>query len=229
MADTESRLYSWQKRLLPFLTGSIVILALIFFVFSFLQIKQINSRIETNPDVNLDSVFEKYEKNADNHNITYTESYMRWKTLIYIEKFAIDNRYHQANALLMSRILLIYLGFLTGMVLCFVGGTFILGKLSEKGTNLSADTSLWKVTLTSSSPGIILAIIGVLLMITTILSKSDITVKDTSLYVPSSVSKTRSADFPDFPSTQDSLKTGGTPSIPVDEDKEINDLKRKGK
>ena len=204
--------------MLPFLIGGIVFLALAFFTFSFFEIKRIENSVEKRPVVNFENVYEKYEKSADKQNVTLSESYLKWKSLTYIEKFAIENRYHQANPMVMTQDTSIYFGFLTGMVLCFVGATFILGKFSEKTTQVSADTSLWNVSLTSSSPGIILSVIGVLLIITTILSKSEITVKDTSLYMPVSIENFKSNDFPDFPNV-DSAK--------IDEDAEIARLRRK--
>jgi hypothetical protein len=75
------------------------------------------------------------------------------------------------------------MGFTTGMVLAIVGAVFILGKLREQQTELKNETEALKVSLTTSSPGIVLAVLGSFLMSTTLLTKFDIDVRDLPVYV----------------------------------------------
>ena len=77
---------------------------------------------------------------------------MRWKTLLLLEEQTIEHRYAQVNATLMLRAWTRHLGFLTGMILAFVGAIFILSKLSESETRLSAEGGGAKGALATSSP-----------------------------------------------------------------------------
>jgi len=101
-----------------------------------------------------------------------------------LETYAINRRYHQVNMLLMSRIWIQYLGFLAGLVMALVGCTFILGKIKTEATNFSAETSaMGKFTLISTSPGLILALFGTLVILFTLKFNPQITVNDDSIYL----------------------------------------------
>ena len=84
----------------------------------------------------------------------------------------------------MSRIYIKYLGFFTGMILAIVGAVFIISKLKEDVTELEGTIQeKTKFRLLSSSPGIIFGLLGTALMMTTILTHSEISVKDMPLYL----------------------------------------------
>ena len=83
----------------------------------------------------------------------------------------------------MSRIWISYLSFVTGMILSLVGASFILGRIREPATKLDADTKVAKFSIASSSPGIILATLGTLLITTSILTNHRIAVEDKSVYL----------------------------------------------
>src|SRR5260221_264798 len=88
--------------------------------------------------------------------------------------------------LLMSRIFTQYLGFFTGMILAIVGSVFIIGKFTEGTTTIEGSiTDQAKLNLISSSPGIIFAVLGTILMVSSILKHNDITVADSPLYLNS--------------------------------------------
>jgi hypothetical protein len=57
------------------------------------------------------------------------------------------------------------MGFVTGMILAMVGATFILSRLDDAGSQLSAEQGTLKGSLTTSSPGIVLAVLGTVLMV----------------------------------------------------------------
>ncbi len=100
-----------------------------------------------------------------------------------LEAQALSRRYHQGNVLLMSRIWVSYLSFVTGMILCLVGASFILGRLREPTSSIGADSNLVKLSVQSSSPGIILASLGTVLIITSIVTNHRIEIQDTSIYL----------------------------------------------
>lgn len=173
------RITMWQKRLLPFMISMLSVLTLFFFIASLIQIYYLQSRIEQSPELDLNPALSMLEGAATAGDKL---DYARWKTLSILEGNALQRRYHQANALLMSRVWTRYLGFVTGMILAMVGAAFILGKLREPYSKLDADSALWKFSITSASPGLILAVLGTILMLTTMVTHFEIEVRDVPLY-----------------------------------------------
>ena len=183
ITETKSKL-KWQNKLLPFMILMIVGLTVVFFFISLKQVEKVQNKIQKGPEIILENIYDNYMNSDTTQSLLKLESIYKWNFLVELESFTIKNRYHQANTLLMSRIWMIYLGFITGVVICLVGALFILGKMSESVSEIDADTSIWKVSISTSSPGIILVVFGTLLMITTLFSKSEIRVEDTSIYMP---------------------------------------------
>jgi hypothetical protein len=94
----------------------------------------------------------------------------------------VQQRYHQANVILMARIWTTYLGFVTGMILAVVGAAFILGKLREQASEISGKAENWQVSIASTSPGLIMVVLGSALMLVTIMTHHQINVTDRPLY-----------------------------------------------
>jgi len=111
------------------------------------------------------------------------QDYLHWKTLVLLEESAIQHRYSQVSATLMLRAWTRHLGFLTGMILALVGAIFILAKLSEKETSLSAEAAGAKGALATSSPGIVLAVLGTTLMVVTLTTDFSFTTTDVPVYL----------------------------------------------
>ena len=103
---------------------------------------------------------------------------VRWDTLSQLEGYCLQRRYHQANVLLMARVWFGYLGFITGMICTLIGATFILAKLQESTTKVDSEAANWKISISTASPGLMLAILGTILMITTMISPARIDVRD---------------------------------------------------
>lgn len=167
--DDEQKKLRWQYKLLPFIIPMIVVLALFFFLASLVQMINLHNRIDKFPEVN---------------KVLIEDPNME-KSLLALELLLIEKRYHQANTSLMSRIWLKYLGFVTGMILSIIGATFVLAKLREQPTNVQLSTRELKFSLISSSPGIILAILGTLIMVITIYRHNPIDLYDSNIYLPS--------------------------------------------
>jgi hypothetical protein len=105
------------------------------------------------------------------------------KVLAALEADALGRRYHQANLLLMSSVWVRYLAFVTGMILSFLGASFILGKMREPQTETSGKAGMAEFSLKTSSPGIILTVLGVILMLSTIVMQHEHTVVDSPVYL----------------------------------------------
>lgn len=172
----------WQRRLLPFMVGMLAVLTVFFCIASLLQVQHLNSRIEQPPTFDLQPANAALDNIQAEGTLHEKLEAARWRMLAGLEAHALQRRYHQANVLVMSRIWTRYIGFLTGMILALVGATFILGKLREPTTQLDAQSEVWKFTLSTASPGIVLAVLGTLLMLTTLVVHTDIEVNDRPLY-----------------------------------------------
>lgn len=173
----------WQKKLLPFMMIILGAVALFFFISSFIQLYELQSKVDSYEKLKLDSLLLSMSQTAIDKYKRDELSITRWTTLSLLEWNALERRYHQANVTLMSRIWTRYLGFVTGMVLAIVGATFILGKLRETKSSVDLEfKELGKFVIASASPGLFLATFGTILMITTILVHNRIEVKDQSIY-----------------------------------------------
>lgn len=157
----------WQNRLLSTIIKIILGLTIFFFVASLGQLIYLQTRIEKTPGIDKDWIKESTANSQ----------------LYQLEYLTIQNRYHQGNTSLMSRIWLQYLGFITGMILAIIGAVFILGKLREPENKIELDASHVKFSILSSSPGLVLAFLGTFIMITTIIDHKKIEIGDASVYI----------------------------------------------
>lgn len=166
----------WQRRLLPLMMWMVVGLTLFFFIASFAQLAYLHVTIKNAPTVAVDSLTVPENANSP-------EQARRFNALAQLEGSLLANRYHQANVFLMSRVWARYLGFVTGMILALVGAAFILGKLREETTELSAEGMGGTLSFRSASPGLVLAVLGVVLMTTTIVTHHQISTAASPVYI----------------------------------------------
>jgi hypothetical protein len=174
---------AWQKKLLPLMAGMLVAFAAFFFVASFLQLYYL---LDLGPAMaSLDEIGKDLRSGElrDPGAASSRLEFARWKTFSLLEANALGQRYHQAGVLLISRIWTRYLGFVTGTILALVGAAFILGKLTESPTSLGAESAGWKLSISSASPGLILAGLGTLLMLATLATNLDMQVTDGPVYL----------------------------------------------
>lgn len=169
---------AWRKRLLPFLIVAISLMAVFFFVTSLLQLGRLGEAVRYQPDTRIERALTAYEGGTKP-----TDDYVRWKTMVLLEQAAIDHRYAQVNATLMLRAWTRHLGFLTGMILALVGSIFILARLSETETRMSSEGGGAKLAIATSSPGIVLAVLGTVLMVVTLTIDFEFETSDVPIYV----------------------------------------------
>jgi hypothetical protein len=183
---------AWQKRLLPVMVGLLVALTAFFFIASCMQLYYLQSRIDRAPQLDLSAALASLDeigkdlqnaKLGDQLAFNNRLQFARWKTLALLEANALQRRYHQSGVLLISRIWTRYLGFVTGTILAMVGAAFILGKLQEASSNLGAEGGFGKLSLTTASPGLVLATLGTMLMLATLATNMDLQVNDGPVYL----------------------------------------------
>ena len=179
----ESReLLKWQRNLLPFTTRFLIVIAIAFFLLSMFDVYQMRKFVK---DETVGEVRAKIEavvlpRGPAVLNAEPTE--IIWKSLLLMEADAMDKRYRHASALLMSRIWTRQLAFMTGMVLTFIGAVFILSKLSNGRTDVSVGAQDWKTGISSTSPGLVLAFFGTILLGISLVYQPKIEVQDRPIY-----------------------------------------------
>lgn len=167
---------SWQKRLLPLMIIMVIGLTLFFVTVTYLQLDRFSAQILQSPKLDLNPALDA--------KLTDENSFQaHWQALVILEGHALQQRYHQANVLLMTRTWIRYLGFLTGMILALIGATFVLGKLREPSSSVNAESSLWKLSMTTASPGLILVLLGTILMVTAMVTNPAIKVDEGRSFV----------------------------------------------
>lgn len=177
--EDERNLIKWQWRLLPWAIGMLIVLAAFFFISSWIQFDRLSASISISHDHPMAEVFDEFEDSNDTQNLDY----LNWKSRVLLEERVVELRYRQVNATMMLRAWTRHLGFLVGMILSFIGGIFILAKLSEGTSTLRAGTGSIKGALETSSPGIVLTVVGGALMSITLLTEYQFSTRDLAAYV----------------------------------------------
>lgn len=173
-------LEAWQNRLLPFMVWMVGGLTVFFLLATLYQLHTLQGRVEAPPELDLSAALAPLEGSATSP--TERLVFAQWQTLANLEKHALERRYHQANVLLMSRTWTRYLGFMTGMILSLVGSAFILGKLREEVSTLGLENEGIKASLETTSPGLVLCVLGTVLMLAALMTHNDIETQDSPLY-----------------------------------------------
>lgn len=172
----------WQERLLPTMNGLLIGLTIFFFLTTFGQMAYLHWSIIQSPPVDIN-----HEAGNALIDIAPTfEDQLKARELEVksrMEVFIVTKRYHQVSVQLMAGLWTRYLGFITGMILALVGASFVLGKLREPTQKLQGKFSGFDISLHTASPGVILAVLGVLLMFATITDKDTYSLTDKNVYL----------------------------------------------
>jgi len=183
MSDDQNKDRLWQKKLLPFMVLSLIGLTIFFIVASYFEFRNFKESLELSSKSDeliiapeIPELF-KDDKSA-------TSDYIKWRTLVLLERDALNRRYNHSKTVILARMWTRYLGFLTGMILAIVGAIFVLGKLRESESKFDGEaTQILKLSITSASPGLLLATLGTILILATIIISPDVNVEDGNLYL----------------------------------------------
>lgn len=173
----------WQRSQLPFMRGMLILLTIFFCIASATFVFMLQERLESWQPESEFAIADYFpsDQAASNGAIPNAQFLAFYK----LEQQALERRYIRANTLLLSRIWIKFLGFLTGIILAVVGSVFILGKMREAPSKLESENQITgKLSLNSSSPGLFMTLFGTILMLTTILTHNEITVEDGRLFLP---------------------------------------------
>jgi len=179
-ATVERRREAWQGKLLPLMAGMLVATALFFAVMSVVELRALYPRVEQQP-LDLGTSFAAFEEARP--AVRGDFDYLRFKTLALLEADALHRRYHQATATMLARVWTRQLGFLTGMVLALVGAAFVLGRLREDTSTVELGSGNVRAAIASSSPGLVLATLGAVLMAVTLTVPFGVETRDVATYL----------------------------------------------
>ena len=105
------------------------------------------------------------------------------KARLALEHDAMFIRQRRTNAALANRTWLRFMSLIFGTVLVVIGALFVLGRVTAPPANASVQWDSLRLSLASSSPGIVLALLGCLLIGLPNLAKQRIAVRDHPAYM----------------------------------------------
>ncbi|MBK6629340.1 MAG: hypothetical protein IPJ87_01910 [Flavobacteriales bacterium] len=170
------------NRLQPLLLLLPMLMIAGFMVLGYQQAREFKEAVVDRPQPELDRLFGG--AGADSTlSVDQRFALEQWRTLALLEQEVVARRYEQAGLLLVSRILVKYLGLLTGMIMAIAGSIFIIGRIREEATRVSGEWQQAKVAVRSSSPGILFGLMGAALMGLAIVHHQGVTTQDSPLYL----------------------------------------------
>lgn len=170
----------YTSKLVPFIKTVLISLCVVFLIASSIQLYILNKKVfefqEFGLSPKLDSLYLQSKGESQLHLWTVSE----------LEVYAINQRYHQAHILLMSRIWIQYLSFFMGIILITIGSVFIFGKVSDLESSIDVENKMFgKILFRSTSPGLFMTFFGVMLIVFSFVYQRDIEVVDSSVYLNS--------------------------------------------
>ena len=197
----------WQARMAPFLVASVVSTGLFFAVATIWKFGDIEARLTSSSvrtpepawNIPVSALGFNDQMRLEGNRASYN-----------LERELIARRYEQANLAFVSRLWTRFMGFVTGMVLGLVGAAFVLGKLETDTSEVGGTAYSTSLAIRSTSPGLVLAVLGTVLMALSIALPVTITVKDGAIYFP-----VRSADSYEEASPKASAASPSAPEPPL--------------
>lgn len=170
----------YTSKLVPFIKSVLISLCVVFLVASSIQLYILNKKIFESQEFGLSSMLDSLYLQSS------SESQLHLWTVSELEVYAINQRYHQAHILLMSRIWIQYLSFFMGIILITIGSVFIFGKVSDLESSIDVENKLFgRILFRSTSPGLFMTLFGVMLIVFSFAYQRDIEVVDSSVYLNS--------------------------------------------
>jgi hypothetical protein len=181
----DADLKRWQARMAPFMTAAVVFTALFFAIATIWKFGDIEARLMKPSSEFAVAAWSTTIAPRDFNEQMRLEA---TRASYNLERELVARRYEQGNLSYLNRLWTRFMGFVTGMVLALVGAAFVLGKLETDKSELEAAASGMSMTMRSTSPGLLLAVLGTCLMGLSIALPVTVSVTDAAVYfVPSRV------------------------------------------
>jgi hypothetical protein len=172
----QSETISWQKELLPFMKWVIGIGAAITLILVAFNMAAVYSFVKYDEQ----SVVEQYLK--DN---PYNYGPEVIKAMARLDEESLVRRHQFARISILTTTIMKFIGFIIGFILSVFGTVFVLGKINlEKETEIKTGEKLGNLSFKSTSPGLVMIFLGVVLIgfMSQISNMADIS--DGSNYLP---------------------------------------------
>ncbi|MDQ6634973.1 MAG: hypothetical protein M3Z10_09485 [Gemmatimonadota bacterium] len=179
----------WQRLLLPIMIATVIVATVAFLALSLYDTWSVRRGIAAAPQIDLTGVLASVQCGSATTSEHERAQCLQWKVAVLLEQQTINRRYHQANVAMLVRVSVKYLGFLTGMLMSLMGAVFVLGRLTEATSKLAAAGPFGKFTIATVSPGLILALLGTILMISTVMVNPPTETTDGNIYLRSPVAQ----------------------------------------
>ena len=174
--EGQSKTISWQKELLPFMKWVIGIGAVITIILVAFNMVAVYSFVKYDDQ----PVVEKYLK--DN---PYNYGPEVIKAMARLDEESLVRRHQFARISILTTTIMKFIGFIIGFILSVFGTIFVLGKINlEKETEVKTGEKLGNLSFKSTSPGLVMIFLGVVLIgfMSQISHREDIA--DGSSYLP---------------------------------------------
>jgi hypothetical protein len=170
----------WQARMAPFMIAAVIFAALFFAVATIWKFGDMEARTLRPPPVSAPTWTGATSPKDFDQQMQLAELQASYS----LEADLIARRYDGGNLAFISRLWTRFMGFVTGMILALVGAAFVLGKLETEKGEIEAAARGISVAMRTTSPGLLLAFLGTLLMGLSIALPVTVHVKDGAIYFP---------------------------------------------
>jgi hypothetical protein len=156
----------WQRRTMPWMLGLLMFLSVVFILASIAGAATVRSDFLTERQHYVDSALLDLRGTVKASRIEDRVEAARFLTLASLDARLIELRHHRTSSLVLASIWTRFMGYLTGMILALIGAIFVLGRIRDSSaTTISGGQQGFQGSMTTTWPGLILAVLGTILML----------------------------------------------------------------
>lgn len=170
---------SWQERLLPFMLASLVFAGIFFSLTTYLFFDKLQAELQYNR-TEIAATLARADQPASG---PADAAYRDWYVRATLEQMGLQQRFNVQLAIVKGRLWARFMGFLTGMLLALTGCVFVLGQLRAKVV-FSGEGSGAKAALDTTSPGLLLALLGTIIIGLALSVPGSVESTDAAIYLP---------------------------------------------
>lgn len=156
----------WQRRVMPWMLGLLLGLSVVFVMASISGALMVRADFRAERLNPVDTALHQLQSLVGETPARERLEPARFLTLAALDARMLELRYHQTSSMALASIWTRFMGYLTGMILALVGAIFVLGKIRDTTpTTASGSGGGFQGSLTTTWPGLVLAVLGTVLMI----------------------------------------------------------------
>jgi nitrate reductase gamma subunit len=167
---------NWQTRLLPFILVAYFAFSAAYVVFFYTQIRSTAlPAVPAEPSLRLDTSLVHSEETR--------KEMLMWKDRVALEVGVDHRRYAMLQTLVTARLKIVAFAFALGSICVLIGAFFVLARISEPASDVGIGTESLKARISSSSPGLILAFLGTVIILVSMLIKGGLSMNEEAEYI----------------------------------------------